>query len=336
VYKEEDRLLYVISAKSEITWSSFKEIFDSLYTSAAHLGEFDLDSLPYRRLETMRAIEALGHCDFFFGGKGNKVCVTPPVLARLPFAGLPQAVLAGARSPQTVDQLAEFCSVFDGHVRLSIQHSVPDSVLIPSRIIVEAESARQLEDISEACAIRFSAEPPAWSISQFVGLLDDYLSSLDWSAGEEINWRRKDFDVSLLQFRTASAEYGRVRLSSYDDRVRNQRIHLLWRDGSFARVDRDWGRYAALRCAGVNVLTYDAPQLRLAVPVGAPLPRLFARALALCSGLPARFVSRKKMSPEHTVPDSWGFTCFESVPPQIAGIVANKLGQELLRGPVDR
>ena len=327
MHNDVDSLLFVISAKGNVTWPSFKEIFDCLYSRRIHCENIDLDNLPRLRRETIRALDALGHCDISFDKGDSRIFVAPAILARLPQVGLPKAVLAGARSPTTVKELSELCKIFGGHVRLEVREQNCNYALIPFRIVVEAESPSQLSEISAALGFKFAEEPPAWSLSHFVGSLDDYLSTRQWSAMPDLNWKRKDFDLSCLQFRSSVREREAVHLSSYIDRVTSVQTHILWKNESCAPVDRDWGRYAALREGGTQVLLYDEMQFLIAVPASTPLPRLFARALALCSGFAPTFVAREGMP--YTSPETWGFNIFQDVPPQIAELVAAKLGQTL-------
>lgn len=333
MYRNSDRLLYVISARTELTWSAFKQIFDYLYTIRTCSGELGLDTLPYQRRMTLRALDALGHCDVSFSEDGGKIFVAPPVLARLPCLGLPKAVLVGERSPETMKQLSAARSTFGQKVRFEVREHGGDLALVPPRLLIEAESINLLADLAATLRIRFEEEPPAWSLLHFSSSLHEYLAMFEWSAASELNWKRKDFDMSSLQFRTTYQADTPVRLSSYSDRVRNLQIHRLWKNEQWVLVDRDWGRYAAFRETGVNVLAYDQQRFLMAVPASAPLPRLFARALTLCSGFAAPFIPKHSVSYES--PEAWGFTLFRDVPPQVAEIVASKLGQTLLPYSLD-
>ena len=100
-----DRLLYILSAKLDLSWTAFKSAFAALYPSIASVRDLEKQNINNKRLEVVRSLESLGHCDFDF--TGNRVYVAPPALVRLPCAGFPQAVLAGARSPQTLEQIKD-------------------------------------------------------------------------------------------------------------------------------------------------------------------------------------------------------------------------------------
>lgn len=332
MYRDSDRLLYAISAKAEISWAEFKRIFDYLYALPTRSSSLNGGSLLHRKHETIRAITALGHCDVEFNESGGKIFVAPPSLARLPVIGLPQAILTGSRSPLAIKQLSEACEIVGRYVSLDVSEQAGNLVFVPSRVVVQAESMEQITQVAGLLRVTFEAEPPAWKILNFAGCLDDYLISRQWSSATELNWRRKDFDLSSLRFGSIQQE-SVVRLSRYTDPVRNIPAHRFWKDGQQAQVDRDWGRYAVLREAGLNVLVYDQHRFIMAIPVGVPLPRLFAQSLALCSGYAAQFISRQSLP--YPSPETKGFNLFRDIPPQIAEMVAAKLGQTLLPYSLD-
>src|SRR5947209_7697575 len=104
-----EHLLYVLSAKREMAWSAFKHAFEVLY-QVRGLDRNDVEQARTLRTSTTRSLQALAHAEFVFGETGSRVFIAPAVLARLPTGGLPEAVLCGSRSPQTLFQLEEQCA----------------------------------------------------------------------------------------------------------------------------------------------------------------------------------------------------------------------------------
>lgn len=332
-----DQLLYVVSAKKEMSWKSFKETFDYLYTLQVTFTDEERDEIKSKRLPTVRALGSLGHCDFEFSENGNKVYAAPPVLVRLPCAGFPQAILAGARSPQTIQKLSQACQSIGHHINLEVTEQPGELVLVPRRVTVQAEDVGELEAIAKFLGIDFMETPSAWSLLHFAASLDDYLATLQWSNSPELTWKRQTFDPISLQFHPSPSmgeglgvRVSDIRLSQYSHPSRNTQKHYLWKEGRCTEIDRDWGRYVVLKALQRNVLVYDQRRFTMAVPVGAKLPRLLERALTLCSGYVARFVDRLPFSPEIR-----GFNLFRAIPPQIAEMTAAKLGQTLCLQSVD-
>ncbi len=326
-----ERLLYVLSAKGDMAWSAFRQTFDYFWINHVGTGYVDPDVLRRARNGTRRFLDRLGHCDFVFSSHTGRVHIAPPVLVRLPHAGMPRAILTGARSARTLQDVADASETVSSYVHTDVLKQGGELAIVPDRISVGAESTTELAAVANLLGLGFSEEPPAWRLSIFAASLDDYLAQREWTKGEP-NWDRKDFDTSSLRFSFDRRPEQHVRLSKYQHPVRNVPVHLLWRHGSRTEIDPDWGRYTVLRDAGVDVLVYDSRQLLLAVPAGVPLPRLLSRALSLCSGyaeLPA--IQEGVLQPGI---GTRNFDLFYGVPPQIAEVVASKVGQSLLRKPL--
>ena len=328
--RDSDQLLYVVSAKKEMSWKSFKEAFDCLYPLQADSSDGERDGIKFKRFQTVRALGSLGHCEVDFKGNGDKVYAAPSVLVRLPCAGFPQAMLAGARSPQTIQKLSEACKSIGHHVNLEVTQQPGELVLVPKRVTVQAEDVRELEAIAKFLKIPFMETPSAWSLLHFAASIDDYLATLQWSNETELTWKCKIFDPSSLQFRSFPETDTDIRLSQYSHPVQNTQIHYLWKEGRCTKIDRDWGRYVVLKTLRRNVLVYDQRRFIMAVPVGAKLPRLLERALTLCSGYVTTLVESLPFSP--TIK---GFNLFRAIPPQIAEMAAAKLGQTLSAHSLD-
>lgn len=336
--RDSDQLLYVVSAKKEMSWKSFKEAFDCLYILHADSIDGERDGIKFQRFQTVRALGSLGHCEVDFKGNGDKVYAAPPVLVRLPCAGFPQAILAGARSPQTIQKLLDACKSIGRHVNLEVTEQPGELVLVPKRVTVEAEDVGELEAIAKSLGIAFMETPSAWSMLHFAASVDDYLATLKWLNDPELTtWKPQTFDPNSLKFLPSPSmgeglgvRVSNFRLSQYSHPSRNTQIHYLWKDGRCTEIDRDWGRYVVLKALRRNVLVYDQRRFIMAVPVGAKLPGLLERVLTLCSAYVATFVDRWSFSPEIR-----GFNLFRAIPPQIAEMTANKLGQTLSTHSLD-
>lgn len=325
-----EKLLYVISAKKELAWLSFKETFDCLYNLETRVREesTEKDGIKNQRLQAIRALDSLGHCDFNFSEdrSKNKVYAAPPVLLRLPCAGFPQAILAGARSPVTIQQLSDACQSAGSRINLEIKEQASQSLLIPKRVALQAEDVRELEAIASSLGIPFIETPSAWSLLHFSASIDDYLATLKSSNDPELNWKRETFDPNSLQFKTLEKTDHNIRLARYNHPSRNTKTCYLWQDEMCTEIELDWGRYAVLKALRRNVPIYDKRRFTMAVPASANLPRLLERALTLCSGYAATYVKKLPHDPQIQ-----GFKLFSAIPPQIAEMTAAKLGQTLLQ-----
>jgi hypothetical protein len=325
MYNQSDVLLFILSVKREMTWAEFKKVYDYLYTVQILPNEVGETSIHFSRNQTARALDLLGHCDFEFSKDLQRVYAAPPTLARLPRAGIPQAILAGARFPYTVQRMVEACKASNKRLTLVVNDQPSGCGLEPVRVIVQAEYAKDIVNLGCLMGIEFENEPPAWSILNFSASLDDYRGTLQWSRRRELNWRHKDFNFDSLSYTGKIQQETGTRLSRYTDPVKNIPFHLLWKDDQCAEVDGDWGRYLALKEAGLNVICYDSQRFLFAVPRTTPLPRLVARALTFCSGYLPRHVLNSTILRSNNL----GLAVYQDVPPQLAQLAATKIGQEL-------
>ena len=315
-----DEILYVMSARRVMPWTTFREAFDHLCEMTPTGERLGLEQTRRVRRQVAENLDSLGHCDFDFSDN-PLVYVAPPTLARLPYT-TSEAVLCGARTPGTVTRLSQVVGEIEPHCQLVVEEGRHRLALAPARILVRCPSPGHLEMVAAALGIAFSPVPPAWLFANLAPSVDDLAENRNWRAAEEPNWPLRDFDAETCTFRIRAGDRGREpRLTSYRNPRTNRHLTMIWADGRCADIDREWGRYWLLSKKGKFVLRYDERHLILSVPVGAPLPRLYARALALCSGAPRDGVE----DPEEHARDLR--VHYRGVPPQIAHTIRDKLGQ---------
>jgi len=326
MYNADDSLLNVISAKREISWAEYKKLYDDLYSTQILSKDLGESNVNFKRSQTARGLDALGHCDFEFSKDVQRVLSAPPVLGRLPETGLPKAILVGSRLPRTILRLKELAKKSRGKVRVKLDKQADDYVLAPLRVVVETDYIKDLSDFSESTGVKFENEPAAWSVINFSSSLSQYMATLSWNRRRDLNWPRSDFSLDTLTYRRTERQNGDMRLSRYVDPTRNLDLYLLWKGDECAEVNRDWGRYAALQLAGLNVVQYNVEQFEFAIPSSVPLPRLIARSLTLCSGfLPIVTPSTS----EHPSISSYSISVYRGIPPTVAELAATKIGQTL-------
>ena len=275
----------------------------------------------------LQCLEALGHCDAHYERGESTIIVSPPALCRLPQAGLPIAVLTGARCLNTQNQMNEAALARKGVVQLNFERHSGALDLLPDTILVQSESETAMASFCSDLQIRFAAVPPAWTLVNWCGTLSEYEATLDYRIPETLNWTRYDFNVNFQGFvRTTSDSLPRY--SRYLNPTTRLPLHVFFRDRLGAEVDLSWGRYLLLNSKSVTVAAYDERRFRLCIPVRTPLPAVVARTICLCSGKP----------PIHRTNESLvrGLECrdwlmYEDVPPQIAITTLSKVGQSPAR-----
>jgi len=320
-----NRLLFVISACGSMRWAQYCEAIDFLSGSSS--GRSRTIEGTATRSGLLQCFQALGHCDAHYEMGESAITVAPPALSRLPRAGLPVAVLTGARCPQTQNQMAEAAQARGGAVQLNVERRPGLLGLLPDKILVKAESENAMVAFCADLNLRYAAIPPAWTLVNWCGMLSEYEATLDYRIPETLNWARYDFNVNSFFFvRTTSDSLPRY--SRYRNPTTGLPMHVFFRGRLGAEVDLNWGRYLLLNSKGITVTAYDKRRFRLCVPVKAPLPTVVARTVCLCSGNPP--VHRAKECLVQGL-DCQDWLMFEDVPPQIAVAALSKVGQSPVR-----
>jgi hypothetical protein len=310
-----DQLLYVISARHEVPWQSFRTIVDSVMLQQLS----QENQLPLIRRHVVRALEGLGHCDIEFG---ENVYAAPAALVLLPRMDVFETVLAGFRTPSTWQQLQQVCAQFPDVTLVSEDQDPPFATVVPRIYRLSAPSLAILEAFAMAAHLVFEGTPAAWKVVNVAAGLDEYKTICNFKSSEDINWRRTDFDPERQRFVAKSLDTRSLRLSQYVDPKKSTLRYWLWRDGAYAEVNPDWGRYWVLSELCSGVLYYDRTTGEFAFPAAVPLPRLYQRSLALCSGATPKI--RKLRGARRD------FLIYKSVPRAIALLVAQKLRQDLM------
>ena len=322
-----ERLLYSISTRSKMSFNNFDIAFSTIYFLVHKTTPEDV-SYTYLKYQTLRFLDALGHCEFDFGKRYVYAC--PPVLVLVPGFGLPKVVLTGARNPDLIKHIKTFASVNKDSIRFN---SIPQKVrysLLPPAIYLEAMSKHLLEGAAVKAGISFKLEEPAaWRLINFSSDMDTIKQNISFETKAELNWSKRTFSITKLAFDKFYPKQDSLRLVEYTNPRSQQRLHWVWNDNMAGEIDRDWGRFLVLSSQNINVILYDKKRFLFAVPATVPLPRLISRALTLCTGLAPTDVIIKGQ-PVKEIPVDCSFSIYQAVIPSIAEIVAEKLGQILV------
>ncbi|MGH8428213.1 MAG: hypothetical protein ACRES7_09575 [Gammaproteobacteria bacterium] len=275
------------------------------------------------RYQALLSLESLAHCDSDLSSASALIIRAPASLVRLPLGGLPQVVLAGARSERTTNDINQEAQ-HNSDLEICIEPQDYDA-FAPLRICVRAASLPVLEEFAAAIGIPLVGGPPAWTLISCTGSIQEYRGSLRWENDDDLNWERRDFNPSELRFMAPQPD-ARPMLRSMTNPVNNTRIHFYASGTRRAIVDRAWGRYLVMQDLDKRVLFYDPQRCKLALPATLLPPKLIERALVLCSGLTPRV---EKLTEDALIGGS-RLRVYGMVPLQIASLAAEKLGQRLV------
>lgn len=276
--------------------------------------------LTYERNRIIRLLDSLGYCEFDY--KRRKVYVCPPLLVGLPSISLPRALLTGARSRVFIQELKDVVKNSGGIARIILRQQTQS--LLPAALIIESSAQGAIAEIAKKMNISYNLKIVAWELINFVAGIDNITPQFEEKQAP--NWQSQTFSTTLLKFVRQEKDSEGVRLVEYSNPVTQQREHWLWRGTLAAEVDRDWGRYMSLAEHSINVLVHDRVHNTVLVPEQVPLPRLFARALTLSSGIaPTRIVLNDKS--KFKLLSGIPMIIYSRVPTEVVDMLTKKLSQ---------
>lgn len=315
------RLLEILSTRVSMTFSEYNKAFDYLY--GHDIAEENLSN--YRYL-VARFLEDLGHCEFDYARR--KVFCCKPELILLPGAGVKSAILTGARIPETLTKLEECQRKYQGRMILNKKKQEIYGLPLPDVVTITSDSEEILQLVAQYLQIGCHCHTPAaWLLLSASASIDEYESTLIFQVSLAQGWQCRIFSTSDLHFTRITLSPKVYGLLEFTNPVTQQKTYIWHYNEKTVEIDKDWGRYLALKNEGLNVIFFDKRKQLLAVPSFAPLPRLLARSATLCSGLAASSVTLSKTVGD--IPDGTALDIYHGVPENMAYELANKVGQKL-------
>jgi len=326
-----NKIIYALSSLGEVTIDKFNDLFKTLYIPEYGLLK-EKEEINHRR-QISQVYDSLGFCEFDYSKR--KVFMCPPAMVLLPSFGLPKVLLTGARTPALVKKIKKAIDKRKDKVIMHVYYQSNNWLNVPDVITVEADSAETLRNITDETGILLSAVTPvAWEIANYCISLVELEEKLNFVNREDINWGKKVFDEDRLRFCfSKEVQKNGYILAEYTHPLTKQKMHWLWSGSEAAEIDRDWGRYLALKKCNKNVIFYNRRYEYIGVPLTVPLPRILARAVALCSGK-APLINYINCT-ELGLPSDLFFQFYAEVPEVVAKIVSQKVGQKLIFNKLD-
>jgi len=325
------QLIYALSSIGQVTFDRYNELFRMLYLPV-YGSVTEEDEINHRNLIS-RIFDSLGYFETDY--KARKVFMCPPALVMLPSQGLPRYLLTGSRTPVLLAKVKIATAKKRNMVRIYRHGQTKKTLSLPDVIWVEAADIDSLRDVANESGILLSSDTPAgWEMANLSVSINDIEGELDFVTRQDINWKKRIFDRERLRFCFQKGDnLDDNRLVEYTHPLTQQKTHWIWNGAAASEISRDWGRYLTLKNCSKNIIIYDESKEYLGIPLTVPLPRILARAAALCSG---KAPSIRRIDCRRSgIPDYSFFFVYSEVPEVVAEAIAHKTGQKIVLRKID-
>ncbi len=237
-------------------------------------------------MNVIRALNMLGIGDAIPGGNSPQIRLSRPCWAKLPGIGAHQAVLTGARTPQTVSEIESKLSTFEG-VRLHRHdHPLPESPFACVRVSLEAQSDSLLADAAESTGVHLTANPAAWELACAGEDVATFASTISWSDYLSVPSHAQDWHVESLRYSSTPSK-SEIRLCTWGDASTGRSEYALSSSKGIIRLPPPFlsiARHFVISDSSWTWLRYNRREQLFACPAQAPVPEILSRALTLCTG----------------------------------------------------
>lgn len=316
-----------LSFKNVLTTEEFYKAFEFYYSkgiSECHL--YGEPNLSKTKRASLNFYDYTGFLDYDYETK--KIVVNPPQLIFIPSKYDKKVLLVGGRDATLLRELIDLAFAKKLEVRITKQYSSNDQLFLPDAVTITTRGSKGEENLvalANEVGIDFNQSVIIQSaFKTFSADIHSYEGDLVENgeiAQEDYNWARRKFNPETLQFeKDVSLEFDKsyslveYKLNEYTY------YNNLWMDNKCYSVDKNWGKYLALKHHNKNVILFDSARSKVAVPITTPLPRLLSKAIILLSGL----------APDFKSIDNRYYRVYENIP----GIFAENLFRKLSQEPI--
>jgi hypothetical protein len=306
-YSKGDALLEGLSLAGEMDWETFKGFYYSVHANSKETSALDFQT---SRADDMRVLDMLAYCDFNFSYGAHNFSVCPSTIYTPLFTQEPVGILTGARFPG----LAQRAELIAKEADVEMASPARTRFMLPQPVYFKAESTGVLEALASELGVPFVQHPAAY-LALALPPVHSYLEGLAWQPMPTTSFECSFFSPYSHRFEDTQTTKD-MHLIRFSDRVTSLPRFMLVNQAQASTVDPDWGRWIVAGHSRVSSFIFDRAQHVLMWPRTMPLPKMFARALALSTPtLPA-------MAP-HT---RESYYCLQGIEPWLFDLIALKLG----------
>lgn len=317
-----------LTLKAVLTTEEFYEAFEFYYSKEFYNGDANyLSNLTRVKKTAINFYDYIGFLDYDYEAK--KIVINPPQLIFIPSSKGKKVLLIGGRDEYFINSVIATAPKFNLQVEITRQLSSNNNLLLPDVITIKAfgkattgSGEGDILAFARVLNLKFSQnEFIQIALQLFSASIAEYEKELfenNEVIQDNYEWARKSFNPDNLKYeKSLSVEFDKL-FSLVEYKFNEYTFYnRLWKDGKCYQVDKNWGRYLALKHCNKSIILFDSDRKRVAVPSETPLPRLLSESLMLLSGL----------APNLSEIDGRYYRVYENIPGVFTNNLFLKLGQ---------
>ena len=314
-----------LTLKNELTTEEFYKAFDFYYSKEFADKQYS-ENFNHSKIKkaSLNFFDYIGILDYDYETK--KIVVNSPQLIFIPSSKGRKLLLIGGRDKSLISKIIKISTKYNLQVEISKQFSSNEKLLLPDTITIkafgkrsESYGERNLTLFANELNIKFSNNTfLQLSLLLFSAKIDEYIKGLNLTSEDDYNWARRVFDPDQLSFERNDSLLLDKSFSLIEYKLNEYTYsYKLWNDFKCYKVDKNWGKYIALKHYNKNIILYDNENYKLAIPWETPLPRLLSESVMLLSGL----------APDFKTIGGRNYRIFANIPGIFTENLFRKLGQ---------
>lgn len=318
-----------LALKNVLTTEEFYRAFEFYYSKEfaerQATGNFNLSTT---KKAALNFYDYIGFLDYDYETK--KIVVNPPQLIFIPSNQGRKVLLIGGRDASLVNLIITTAPKHNLQVEIRKQFSSNEKLLLPDVITIkslgkrtEGSGERNIVAFANEMKIKFSQQDFIQiALHLFSAEINEYEKELltnNETSQEDYGWARRIFNPENLSYERNESPTFDQSFSLIEYKLNEYTYYnKLWKDGKCYSVDKNWGKYLALKQSNKHFILFDDSRKKVAIPLETPLPRLLSESIMLLSGL----------APDFREIDGRYYRVYENIPGIFTQNLFHKLGQE--------
>ena len=289
-----------LTLKNVLTTEEFYRAFEFYYSKEFGESQSSLNiNLTSTKKAALNFYDYIGFLDYDYETK--IIVVNSSQFIFIPSIKGRKVMLIGGRDSTLINAITTIAPKYNLQVEIIKQLSSNERLLLPDIITIKAFGKRSegfgernFNSLANELNIKFSQNDfIQLALKLFSAEISQYendLLSYNETSQDDYDWARRIFNPDTLSFERNELPTFDKSFSLIEYKLNEYTYYYkLWKNSSCYSVDKNWGKFIALKQFNKHIILFDGKHNKVAIPCETPLPRLLSESIMLLSGLAPDF-----------------------------------------------